>query len=344
LISRYRRLAWIGSGIACLLSLLGLVLCWLDPSIAAPLKPGLDFTGGTQIQVERRCAPPAANGARPPAASAEQPATAPQPAEAEQTPAAARSSSGCTPIPLPSLQKELAALSLPVEPGQSVPNLANANAQVLDNGRSLLLRLPELSNRQAEQVVALLRQRIGPLVEPPTESTIGPSLGSRLLQGSLLSLLVSFVAIAAYITFRYSGVFAFLALLCLAHDVLITCGLFAWLGLLRGIEVDSLFAVSLITVAGYSVTDTVVVFDRIREQRRELGHLPVVEQVDVAVDATLTRSLYTSFTTLLPLLALMFFGGASLFWFSVALAVGIAVGSWSSIGVAPTLLPLLVRR
>jgi preprotein translocase subunit SecF len=190
-----------------------------------------------------------------------------------------------------------------------------------------------------------LSRSIGPLKADGTSvDTIGPTLGSRLLQGSLISLLVSFAAIAAYISFRYSGVFAFLALVCLAHDVLLTCGLFAWLGLLRGIEVDSLFAVSLITVAGYSVTDTVVVFDRIREQRKALAHLPVTEQVDVAVDATLTRSLYTSLTTLLPLLALMFFGGSTLFWFSIALAFGIAVGSWSSIGIAPTLLPLMVRR
>ncbi len=316
-ISRHRRLAWIGSGLACLLSLVGLVLCWLDPTIGAPLRPGLDFTGGTQIQVERRC-----------------------PSATPPTP----DSKPCTAIDLPAIQQELASLELPSEPGAPPPNLANVHAQVLDNGRSLALRLPVLSNAQAGVVVDRLRQRIGPLVEPPSESTIGPTLGSRLLQGSLISLLVSFVAIAAYITFRYSGVYAFLALLCLAHDVLITCGLFAWLGLLRGIEVDSLFAVSLITVAGYSVTDTVVVFDRIREQRRALGHLPVVDQVDVAVDATLTRSLYTSFTTLLPLLALLFFGGTSLFWFSVALAVGIAVGSWSSIGIAPTLLPLLARR
>ena len=100
----------------------------------------------------------------------------------------------------------------------------------------------------------------------------------------------------------------------------------------------------MITVAGYSVTDTVVVFDRIREQKKALGQLPLIEQVDVAVDATLTRSLYTSLTTLLPLLGLIFFGGASLFWFAVALAVGIAVGSWSSIGIAPTLLPVLSRR
>ena len=164
------------------------------------------------------------------------------------------------------------------------------------------------------------------------------------MQGSLISLLASFAAIALYITFRYDRLFAFLALLCLAHDVLITCGVFAWLGLISGIEVDSLFAVSLITVAGYSVTDTVVVFDRIREQKRTLADLPLLEQVDVAVDATLTRSLYTSLTTLLPLVALIFFGGSSLFWFAVALTIGIAVGSWSSIGVAPTLLPVLSRR
>jgi preprotein translocase subunit SecF len=119
---------------------------------------------------------------------------------------------------------------------------------------------------------------------------------------------------------------------------------FAWLGLLLGIEVDTLFAVSLITVAGYSVNDTVVVYDRIREQRKQLGELPLTDQVDVAVDATLTRSLFTSLTTLLPLLGLIFFGGASLFWFAVALTVGIGVGSWSSIGLAPTLLPVLSRR
>jgi preprotein translocase subunit SecF len=192
--------------------------------------------------------------------------------------------------------------------------------------------------------MAGLQPVLGPLSSNGTSiDTIGPTLGSRLLRGSLLSLLVSFAAIAAYISFRYSGIFALLALLCLAHDVLITCGLFAWLGLLRGVEVDSLFAVALITVAGYSVTDTVVVYDRIREQKSALADLPLTEQVDVAVDATLTRSLYTSLTTLLPLIGLIFFGGSSLFWFAIALALGIAVGSWSSIGLAPTLLPLLSR-
>lgn len=313
-INNHRWLAWIGSGLACLLSVVGLVLCWLQPSIHSPLKPGLDFTGGTQIQVVRSCG----------GGSQSQP---------------------CSAVSSDAIRQQLLALRLPASAAEQPPNLSSASIQVLDRGRSLVLRLPALDSDQAKAVLDELSRSIGPLkVDGTAVDTIGPTLGSRLLQGSLISLLVSFAAIAAYISFRYSGVFAFLALVCLAHDVLITCGLFAWLGLLRGIEVDSLFAVSLITVAGYSVTDTVVVFDRIREQRKALAHLPVTEQVDVAVDATLTRSLYTSLTTLMPLLALMFFGGSTLFWFSVALAVGIAVGSWSSIGIAPTLLPLLVRR
>ncbi len=308
-ISRYRRLAWWGSGLACLLSVLGLALCWLNPSIGAPLRPGLDFTGGTQIQLERQCG------------------------------------ESCSSLTSAEIAATLSQLSLPEADGQTPPNLSVAGVQVLDQGRSLMLRLPDLNPDQSSAVVAAVQQQVGALNPAATSvNTIGPTLGDQLLKGSLISLLVSFAAIAVYISFRYDRLFAALALLCLAHDVLITCGVFAWLGILAGIEVDSLFAVSLITVAGYSVTDTVVVFDRIREQKTALRELPLSEQVDVAVDATLTRSLYTSLTTLLPLVALIFFGGSTLFWFAVALTVGIAVGSWSSIGIAPTLLPLLARR
>jgi preprotein translocase subunit SecF len=308
-ISRHRRTAWLGSGLAAVLSVIGLLVSWLNPGIHAPLKPGLDFTGGTQIQLERSCA-----------------------------------AGGCSAISAPDIQRALASLTLPAEPGESSPNLGNASVQVLDQGQSLVLRLQDLNPGQASALVQEMQAIAGPLnPESISVDTIGPTLGQQLLKGSVVSLVVSFIGIAAYITFRYDGVFAFLALFTLGHDVLITCGAFAWLGLIAGVEVDSLFAVSLITVAGYSVTDTVVVFDRIREQRTTLADLPLSEQVDVAVDATLTRSLYTSFTTLLPLLGLIFFGGASLFWFAVALTIGIAVGSWSSIGVAPTLLPVLAK-
>jgi preprotein translocase subunit SecF len=303
-------LAWWGSGLACLLSVVGLLVSWLSPGIGAPLKPGLDFTGGTQIQLERQCV-----------------------------------LSACGSITVDQIQAGLVTLPLPAKAKEQAPSLTSAKVQLLDGGQTLLLRLPVLEADQSQAVIAGIDRLVGPLKTTGTSvNTIGPTLGSQLLQGSLVSLLVSFAAIALYITFRYDRVFAFLAIVALAHDVIITCGLFAWLGIFFGIEVDSLFAVSLITVAGYSVTDTVVVFDRIREQKKALAQLSLIEQVDVAVDATLTRSLYTSLTTLLPLLGLIFFGGASLFWFAVALAVGIGVGSWSSIGVAPTLLPVLSRR
>jgi len=175
--------------------------------VSAPLRPGLDFTGGTQVQVERDCAP-------------------------------------CSPITALEIRQGLSSLTLPSPEGDRPPSLGSASVQVLDGGRSLLLRLPALDADQSTALVNDLASKFGPLRSSGTSvNTIGPTLGSRLLQGSLISLLVSFVGISLYISFRYSGIFAFLALLCLAHDVLITCGLFAWLGLLQGIEVDSLFAV-----------------------------------------------------------------------------------------------------
>lgn len=309
-ITRIRRQGWLASGLAVVLSLVGMALCWSNPRIGAPLRPGLDFTGGTQLQIERSC-----------------------------------TAADCASLTADAVQQRLAAISLPAVAGAEPPRLSSARVQVLDGGRSLELRLPDLEPEQTQALIDGLTPLIG-AVNPAQLSvnTIGPSLGGQLLRSSAVSLLVSFALIAAYISFRYDGIYAGLALLCLAHDVLITCGVFAWLGLLRGVEVDSLFAVALITVAGYSVNDTVVVFDRIREQRREYRELGLSDQVDLAVDATLTRSLYTSFTTLLPLVALLLFGGGSLFWFAVALTVGIGVGSWSSIGIAPTLLPLLARR
>ena len=272
------------------LSVLGLVLSWLSP-IQAPLKPGLDFTGGTSIQVERNC------GER------------------------------CSELSVQQVQEAL--------PSAAV-------VQLLDDGQAVSVRSSALSPAESGAFVDALEQVAGPLIATDTQiNTIGPVLGKQLLTSSVLALTVSFAAVALYISARYARLYAALALLALAHDVLITSGLFAWLGLLAGVEVNSLFAVALLTLAGYSVNDTVVVFDRIREQQRLLPELSVEEQVDRAVDGTLTRSIYTSLSTEIPILALILFGGESLQWFAVALFVGIAVGAWSSVAVVPPLLPLM---
>ena len=309
-VNRQRRLLWTVSALALLLSVIGIAASWLSPAIGAPLRPGLDFTGGTQIELSRRCDPSCA---------------------APLTPA--------------QIEAAVRDADLPAEPGTTAPDLRGVSAQLLDQGSQVVLRLPTLSPAQGQALVEQLQPVVGD-IEPGGLSieTIGPTLGSQLLRSSLISLLVSFAGIALYISFRYDRVYAALALLCLAHDVLITCGVFAWLGLLAGVEVNSLFAVALLTIAGYSVNDTVVIFDRIREKRASLQGQSLAEQADAAVQATLTRSLYTSLTTLLPLVALILFGGSTLFWFAVALSIGIVVGAWSSISVAPTLLPLLSRR
>lgn len=292
-ITRHRRLCLSITAVMLVLSLLGLVLCWVSP-IGAPLKPGLDFTGGTAIQVERICG--------------------------EQ----------CGALTVQQVQDVL--------PSPAV-------VQLLDGGKAISLRSTTLSPAASGAIVDALERAVGPLAISDTQiTTIGPVLGKQLLSSSILALSVSFIGVALYITARYARLYAVLALLALVHDVVITAGLFAWLGLLAGVEVNSLFAVALLTLAGYSVNDTVVVFDRIREQQRVLPDLAVDDQVDRAVDGTLTRSIYTSLSTEIPILALMLFGGDSLYWFALALFVGIAVGAWSSVAVVPPLLPLFGGR
>ena len=307
-LSSMRRKVWLISGLVVLISLLGLLLSWLDPAIRAPLRPGLDFTGGTQIQLERRC------------------------------------DDACAELKAIDVSDVIRSLELPQEEDQPLPNLGAPRVQLLDGGQSLLLRLPTLSAAQGQAVIEAIEPGAGPFLSGgQSVDTIGPSLGKQLLRSSLISLLVAFGGIAAYISFRYDRRYAFLALVALAHDVAIVCGVFAWLGVVLQLEVDSLFAVSLLTIAGYSVNDTVVVFDRIRERSKDAADLPLSLQVDQAVSATLTRTLYTSGTTLLPLLALVFFGGATLYWFAIALSLGVVVGSWSSIALAPSLLTLWDR-
>ena len=304
-LSGMRVRVWIISAAVVLVGLLGLVFSWTNASISAPLRPGLDFTGGTQIQLERSC------GDR------------------------------CADLKAIVVSDRMRQLTLPEEEGEALPNLGSPRVQLLDGGESLLLRLPTLSAAQGQAVIEAMEPVAGPFVEGgQSVDTIGPSLGGQLLKSSLISLIVAFAGIATYITFRYDRRYAFLALVALAHDVVIVCGVFAWFGLLLQLEVDSLFAVALLTIAGYSVNDTVVVFDRIRERSRDNKDLSLAEQVDLAVSATLTRTLYTSGTTLLPLMALIFVGGATLYWFAIALALGVIVGSWSSIALAPSLLTL----
>ncbi len=216
--------------------------------------------------------------------------------------------------------------------------LNNIKLQFQNNYKLISIRTPYLSIEESNNLISNLDNIVGPLnYESKDSRLIGPKLGKRLLTNCVTSLLVSLFAISLYITIRFDKKYAFLALLALFHDLLIVFGIFSWLGILLSVEVNSLFAVSLLTIAGYSVNDTVVIFDRIREnlKSKEEGYN---ETIQLSVNESFRRTTFTSITTLIPLLSIILFGSYSLFWFSLALSLGIIVGSYSSILLAPSLL------
>ena len=216
--------------------------------------------------------------------------------------------------------------------------LNNIKLQFQNNNKLISIRTPFLSIEESNNLISNLDNIIGPLnYESKDSRIIGPKLGKRLLTNCVTSLLVSLFAISLYITIRFDKKYALFALLALFHDLLIVFGIFSWLGIILSIEVNSLFAVSLLTIAGYSVNDTVVIFDRIREnlKSKKDGYN---ETIQLSVNESFRRTTFTSITTLLPLLSIILFGSYSLFWFSLALSLGIIVGSYSSILLAPSLL------
>ena len=216
--------------------------------------------------------------------------------------------------------------------------LNNIKLQFQNNNKLISIRTPYLSIEESNNLISNLDNIIGPLnYESKDSRLIGPKLGKRLLTNCVTSLLVSLFAISLYITIRFDKKYALFALLALFHDLVIVFGIFSWLGIILSVEVNSLFAVSLLTIAGYSVNDTVVIFDRIRENLKSTKE-GYNQTIQLSVNESFRRTTFTSITTLFPLLAIMLFGSYSLFWFSLSLSLGIIVGSYSSILLAPSLL------
>jgi len=216
--------------------------------------------------------------------------------------------------------------------------LNTVKLQFQNNNKLVSVRTPYLNIEESNTLITNLENIIGPLnYESKNSRLIGPKLGKRLLTNCATSLFVSLFAISLYITIRFDRKYALYALLALFHDLLIVFGIFSWLGIILSVEVNSLFAVSLLTIAGYSVNDTVVIFDRIRENLR-LRNEGYNETIQLSVNESFRRTTFTSITTLIPLLTLILFGSYSLFWFSISLSLGILIGSYSSILLAPSFL------
>lgn len=229
-------------------------------------------------------------------------------------------------------------------------NLGNAIAQT-SGDREMIISLPDLTNEQRQQVVDKLNETYTGVTETSFE-TVGPTVGRELLKRALMAIGLVLVAIIIYISWAFrkvgvgpvpSWVYGASAVLALAHDIFIVIGIFSILGHYAHIEIDSLFVTAMLTVLGFSVHDTIVVFDRVRE-RLLLGVESTFEEtVNVSLNQTLIRSLNTSLTTLIVLGALYLFGGVTIRNFILALLIGIASGTYSSIFVASPLLVVYER-
>ncbi|MBD2308013.1 protein translocase subunit SecF [Chroococcidiopsis sp. FACHB-1243] len=302
-INKQRSLWWGVSLIVILAGLVAMGISW--QKYGAPLRPSLDFVGGTRLQLQRDCSKPE-NCAKP--------------------------------IDINAVRQIM-----------SERELGNSSIQLLSDERGqqqgISIRTKTLNVDERTQLQQTLTQEIGAFDPKATQiDTVGPSIGQQLLSSGLIALLVSFAGIVVYLSLRFQLDYAIFAIVALFHDVLITTGIFGILGLVQGTEVDSLFIVALLTITGFSVNDTVVIYDRIRETLKLSPDLPIDQVVDNAVNQTLGRSINTTLTVLLTLLTLFIFGGETLKNFALALMIGFAAGAYSSIFIASTLLSLWRER
>lgn len=261
------------------------------------LKRGIDFTGGSLLEVEFSAPPPAPS--------------------------------------------DISAALAPLPIGTVIAQPTGTHG--------MLIRFQEISEEQHQHVLLLLQSSAaaGTSVEEKRFDAIGPTIGKELEQRSLLAILLAIAAIVLYISWAFRKVsrpvaswkYGVATIVALVHDVILPSGAFAILGHFFGVEIDALFITALLTILGFSVHDTIVVFDRIRENLRKLKHAePFATTVNRSMNETITRSINTSFTVLLVLVAILFFGGVTTKYFALALVIGIIFGTYSSIFIASPLL------
>jgi preprotein translocase subunit SecF len=297
-IVKYRSLWFAISLILTVPGIFGIAACFAK--YGAPLKPGIDFTGGSILQYQF-----------------EKPTT------------------------LEAVHKVLEESGLT---GSQVQQTYIAGKE------AVVMRTKAIdSEQQKTQLDAKLTEALGPFKAISVDK-VTATIGPELLANGLLALFVTFGGMVAYISYRFKFDYAICAIAALVHDVLVLCGIFALLGLAFGTEVDSLFISAILTVIGFSVHDTIVVFDRVRENAKFVGSKAIDPETkqeykktfgDVANDSvnqTLARSLYTSLTVVITLLSLYLLGGSTTKDFVLAMLIGIISGTYSSIFNASCLL------
>lgn len=243
--------------------------------------------------------------------------------------ASARPSASPSSAPSPSASPGASASAGPsASPGASASPIAGTGGNT---------KLP--TEGKLGEVTVALQAKLGPIAEQRTLTTIGAVVSSDLISQALVLILVGSIGILLWITYRFRDVkFGFTALIALVHDVIVVLGTFAILGTFFHVEIDALFVTAMLTVIGFSVHDTIVVFDRVRENKARHAGEPFDQIVNHSILQTFGRSIMTSLTVVLTLLALLLFGGAAISDFILALLIGIVSGTYSSIFVAAPLL------
>lgn len=218
-----------------------------------------------------------------------------------------------------------------VRSGFSHVGLGSAQIQELNDG-SFQVKTPFMTQDKTDEILAVVKGELGNLEILSTDA-IGPTMGKEIFQKGLTALIVAIFLMVVYISVRFEWRFALTGILALLHDIFLTLGLFSifqW-------EINSTFVAAVLTIFGYSINDTIVVFDRIRENIGDVKRDNLLNVVNNSIKLSLTRSIYTSASTLILLLALLIFGGETTKMFVLAMTLGISFGTYSSIFIASPL-------
>ena len=216
-------------------------------------------------------------------------------------------------------------------------NLGDVSVKKFGNDTDFLIKFENNENKNIiEEIKINLDKSFGNNFNFRRVENVGPKVSSELLRSGVIAITVALALMLIYIWIRFEWQFSLGAILALFHDVIVTLGLFSLLGL----EINLSIIAAVLTIVGYSMNDTVVIFDRVRENLRKYSDIKIYELTNISINETLSRTLITSITTLLALLSIFFLGGEILRGFSLAMILGVIIGTYSSIFIAN---PILVR-
>lgn len=300
-IVKYRWLCLCVSAILLLPGICSMIYSMITYDTHTPIKVGIDYTGGTSLQYSVKDV--------------------------------------ITNDKLATVRKNLEANGIE-NPSLQIININAANDENLKAILAVRTKFIETNSKDPDKIMSVMKSEFSSPKLVQVDS-VGPTLGKELFKNSLIALSLALLGIVAYLTFRFQFDYALAAILGLVHDTLFVVGVFSILGLVYGVQVDALFVTALLTVIGFSVHDTIVVFDRVRENLKYYSKkMTFSEIMNGSINQTLARSINTSLTTLITLAALYFFGGVTTRDFVLAMILGIFIGTYSSIFFCSTLIDI----